>query len=995
MTITSELLKEIKFDDFVVLDLETTGLDPSHDQIIEIGAIRFFEGKVCDKFESLVNPNITIPDFITKLTGITDDDVKDAPDIDEIFDDLLQFVDDSPLIGHQINFDASFLEYRLRTQNGDFSNWEKETHRFQYLQNRRMDTLFLARIFLPFLQRFRLNTVAAYFDIDLENAHRAIEDARATGHIFLQLIERTVACNSQILQNIIRLLYKNSSRVKYYFKPILDYKTTHNIEMTSAGLSEDITYFQQHYNIIGEGDYLLEPIDAEGQLESISEERILKYLSEKGDLAQAIKNFEERSQQKEMAVQIAQAFNTSEFRIIEAGTGTGKSMAYLLPSVEWAVKNRNNHERVMISTNTKNLQEQLFFKDIPTVFSIADAKFKAVLLKGKSNYLCLDKWKATLIDMDQRLSAQERIRILPLMLWVEQTQTGDIAENVGFQLNQNWGLWSKLIAENSYCPGRVCKFYDDCFLMKARGNARKADIIVVNHSLLFSDLITDNSILGDYHNLVIDEAHNLEKVAGDYLGTRFNWWTFRNIYHKLYEEEPRQNGTLAQLEYRLSQSSSQNTVAERMIKQISRLKTEAIYFKRSTQNFFAELNSKLRHKYQKPSPNGYEETKIRYYKNFRFFSELFEMIEDLNYSLSNCKKRLSDLLDIYKEFKAETFPFQDQIHRELISIETDLEILDESFEFCITAEMDNYVYWLELPIRKDSTDVSFNAVPLNIAELLKKTLYDRLQVVILTSATLAVNESFDYYRTRIGMNLVESSQVKPALLGSPFDYENQILIAVSDFIDDPRNEQFSAQLSSLIKELHLKIPTGMLALFTNYSMLNVIYDQLRDYFESEKILFLAQGKSGSRTNIINQFRENKNSILLGTDSFWEGIDVPGEALELLLITKLPFDVPSEPLIAARMDQIRKSGGNPFLEYSVPEAIIKFRQGFGRLIRHKNDFGAVIVCDNRLSRMQYGQGFLGSLPVKAKIYRDKFSLYEDLHNWFVNKKMRAELSSKDL
>jgi predicted DnaQ family exonuclease/DinG family helicase len=713
----------------------------------------------------------------------------------------------------------------------------------------------------------------------------------------------------------------------------------------------------------------------------ISNQRIMQYLSQEGDLAGIITNFEEREQQKEMANLVAESFNEAHFHILEAGTGTGKSMAYLLPAAEWAVSNRNQNERIVISTNTKNLQEQLFFKDIPTVFTVADNKFKAVLLKGKTNYICLDKWKATLIDMDHRLSAQERTRILPLTLWVEQTQTGDIAENSGFQVNQNWGLWSKLIAENNYCPGRVCKFYDECFLMKARNNARRTDIVVVNHSLLFSDLVTDNSILGDYHNLIIDEAHNLEKVAGDYLGVRFNWWTFRNVYHKLYEEEPKKAGSLVQLEYRLSQANLNTTNIERIQKQIGRLQSESNLLKHTTHQFFSTLNLKLRDKYQNQRQGEFEETKIRYFKNFRFFNELYQTIEDLKSAIINCRRRLSDLLNVYNDLPAESFQFQDQIQRELISIETDLEDLLQSFDFCIEAEMENYVFWLELPLRKESTDVSFNAVPLNIAELLKKTLYDRLKTAIFTSATLAVNESFDYYKTRVGLNLVEAASVKSALLGSPFDYHNQLLLGISDFLDDPRNDRFSQQLAELIKKLHKNNPTGMLALFTNYTTLNLVYEHLKLHFESEKILLLAQGKSGSRTNIINQFREFKNSILFGTDSFWEGIDVPGEALELLLITKLPFDVPSEPIIAAKLEQIKKMGGNPFLEYSVPEAIIKFRQGFGRLIRHKNDFGAVIVCDNRLSRMQYGKQFIDSLPVTAKIYHDQSTLFMDLTTWF--------------
>jgi predicted DnaQ family exonuclease/DinG family helicase len=984
MPVNPEILKEINFENFVVFDIETTGLDPVNDRIIEIGAIQFKDGKENKILDTLINPGIEIPAHITKLTGITDSDVKNAPQIEDELDKLFDFIGESPIVGHQINFDASFLERQLRNINNDFNNWENEAQRFKYFRNLRLDTLFFCRIFLPFLQRFRLGSVAAYFGIDLENAHRAFDDARATGHIFLELIDRTIATDTQILRTIIRLLYPNSSRVKHFFQPILEFKQRQNIQVTSAGLNEDLKYFQEHYNIIGESNFLPEFSEDEVSNIPIDVDRIAAYLSDSGDLSRAIPNFEQRDQQIEMARQIATTFNDSRFLVVEAGTGTGKSMAYLLPTVEWAVQNRANNERVLISTNTKNLQEQLFLKDLPTVLAVSNQKFKAVLLKGKSNYLCLDKWKLTLTDMDKRLSPQERTRILPLISWAEQTSTGDIAENIGFQLNQNWGLWGKLIAENNYCPGRSCKFYNDCFLMRVRNNARRADIVVVNHSLLFSDLITDNSILGEYHNVIIDEAHNIEKTAGEYLGVRFNWWSFRNIYHKLYEEEPRKAGTLVQLEFRLTQGNQNREDAERLLKHVNRLKTACLEFKRVTNQFFTELNHNLRDRYQNKSKGEFDETKIRYFKNFRYFNDLFDLTEDLKTCIINCKNHIAHILNGFDEIRPDSFQFQDQIHRELISLETDFETLFTSFEFCLMADADDYVYWLELPLRKESTDVSFNAVPLNIAQLLKQTLYDHLKTAMFTSATLAVDTSFEYYNKRIGLDRVEHTQVGELLLGSPFDFANQLLLGIADFIDDPRGDAFPDQLSSIIKEIHYNHPTGLLALFTNYSTLNYLYEQLKTHFEMEKVLLLAQGKSGSRTGIINQFREDRNSILLGTDSFWEGIDVPGDALEMLIITKLPFDVPTEPLIAAKLEKIKQAGGNPFVEYSVPEAIIKFRQGFGRLIRHKNDIGVVLVCDNRLNRMRYGQQFLNSLPVPATVYTERETLYSDLTNWFLQK-----------
>jgi len=986
MPLPADLLRKIKYDNFVVVDLETTGLDPTVDRIIEIGVVRYIDGQEKDTFETLVNPGIPIPDFITKLTGITDKDVANSPKIDDVFDSLSSFIGNSPIIGHQINFDAAFLEYHLRNKYNDFGNWDNESQRFKYLSNIRMDTLFLSRIFLPFLQRFKLGMVAAYFGIDLERAHRAIDDARATGNIFLELTERVFACEIPILRLIIRLLYRNSSRVKNFFQPILDTKLNEKIEISPATIPEDITYAQQYFNIIGEADYDVPSMEMDVPIQPIDETKIINYFTNEGNLAKAINSFEEREQQIKMSKLVTDSLNNLEFLTVEAGTGTGKSMAYLLPAVAWATNNRENRERIVVSTNTKNLQEQLFFKDIPTVHAVSENKFKAVLLKGKSNYLCLDKWKSTLIDVDQRLTPSERSRILPLLLWADQTQTGDISENTGFQLNQNLGLWAKLIAENNYCPGRTCKYYNDCFLMKARNGARKADIVVVNHSLLFSDLVTDNSILGEYRNLILDEAHNIEKTAGDYLGIRFNWWSFRNAYYKLYEEQPRKTGTLMQLEFRMSKANLPEYLSDKLYKRISRLKTECIGLKRSTNAFFTELSQNLRSKYQKQNENGFGETKIRYHQKFKFFTEVSDQTDELKSAIRNTKKRLSDLLEIFHEIHHDAFQFQDQIHRELISIETDFETLHHAFDFCLVADSDQHVYWLELASRRESTDVTFNAVPLNIAELLKKSLYDSLNTAIFTSATMTVAESFNYFNNRIGLNLVDSQKVKSAILGSPFDYENQILLGVSDYLDDPRSDRFSDQLADLISEIHKNHPTGMLTLFTNYTTLNYLFNKLKLHFEGEKILLLAQGKSGSRTNIINQFREFKNSILFGTDSFWEGIDVPGEALELLVITKLPFDVPTEPLIAARMEKIKQTGGNPFMEYSVPEAIIKFRQGFGRLIRHKEDFGVVLVCDNRLSRMKYGLQFLDSLPVEANIFQDKSDLLSGLNEWFSKKQI---------
>ncbi len=982
MGLREELLKHLGLNTFVVVDLETTGLNPEMDRIIEIGAIRFVDGKEDAVFEELIDPGIPIPPFITSLTGIRNEDVQGKPSIEEIFPRLLQFMGDAAMVGQQVNFDAAFLEYQFRKQKNDFERWEDTQQRFKYLTNLRVDTLFLARIFMPFLNSFKLASLAREFDYDLDRAHRAVDDARATGHVFLELIDRALAAENHVLSNIINLLFPTSRRAKQFFIPVLKFKQMKNISATGQALVDDAYYAQDYYNVIGEKDYRFpELTDEFPELEPIDPQLVERYFAEGGHLSKAIPNYELRPPQIEMAHNVLKGLNERAYVVAEAGTGTGKSMAYLVPAIEWAVKNRAAGQRVIVSTNTKNLQEQLFFKDLPTLYATVENKFKAVLLKGRYNYLCLEKWHTVLTDMNQRLSRDERTRLLPLVYWVEQTRTGDIMENAGFQLERNIGLWEKLTAEPSYCPGKTCKYFEDCFLMKAREHARQADVVVVNHALLFADLASGRSTLGDYDVLVLDEAHNLEKTAADYLGVRVNYWSFRNLYHRVYDEEPNKSGTIVQIEYRLSTSKLDQDVKNRITRLTQKVKFSSLHLKEKTQIFYNEFSRMLRDQFGSREDPGTEETRIRYHKKFKFFRILEHEIDELRKALARFINDLNQLIDRLNDLDFNSFKFQAQLTREIISSYDRAKELLESFTFCLKAEELNYVYWLDLPRNERSNDVALHAVPLNIDELLNKMLYSSVETAIFTSATLAVNKSFDYFHSRLGLKDLQDRPLISTAFDSPFDYESQLLLTVTDFLPDPRSEEFSEAVKNLIIRLHQEQRRGMLILFTNYNMLNQMYEWLKPHFDAQHVLLLAQGKSGSRTNILNQFKENRESILLGTDSFWEGIDVPGDALQLLFIPKLPFDVPSEPIIAARMEAIKRRGGNPFMEYSLPEAIIKFRQGFGRLIRHRTDFGAVIIGDNRVSRMRYGQHFLNSISGKKEIVFEEESLFTLLDDWF--------------
>lgn len=978
MEIRKELLRHLGLGTFTVVDLETTGLDPEKDQIIEIGAIKYIDGVEAESFEQLINPGRPIPEFITRLTGISDDDVADKPKIEEIFPRLDTFLGGSAFVGQQVNFDASFIEYEYRKQNNDFQFWEDRVRRFKYLDNLRLDTLFIARIFLPFLRQFKLASLADYFGYDLTNAHRAVEDARATGHVFVNLVDRALAVDNSALINIINLLYPNSRRAKTFFVPVLNFKKINNIAASKDSLLDDARQAQQYYNIIGEKEYSFESPDDEPQLSPVFQSEVEAYFSETGRLASLIETYEFREAQLNMAAEISRGFNDGAFVISEAGTGTGKSMAYLVPAVQWAIKNRKANQRVVISTNTKNLQEQLFYKDIPMLYSAAKGGFKAVLLKGRANYLCLEKWHTVMSDLNQRLSQDERSRLLPLVLWVQQTRTGDIAENAAFQLERNFGLWQKFIAEPSYCPGRSCKYYKECYLMKAREHARHADLVVVNHSLLFSDLAADHSILDEYQNLILDEAHNIEKSASEYLGVRVSYWSFRNIYHKLYEEESKRSGNLQQLDLRMNQGRLSDEDKKQIGRQAQKVKRQSTALKEKVQIFYNDLNRVLRERYMN---SGAEENRVRYFKGFKFFKNLSDETERLKKALKELTSGLDRLITLLNGLDPEQFEFQEQLLRELIALQADAEALLEDFEFCLLGEAENYVFWLDIPRNERNNDIVLHGVPLNIAELLKNRLFERLHTTVFSSATIAVNGTFNYFESRTGLNLLEKKSVYSSVLGSPFNFAEQAGMGVLDFMPDPRNNDFTEALAAVIKDVYSKHQTGMLVLFTSYGLLNKMYEMLKPYFDGERKLLLAQGKSGSRTNLIFQFKEFKDSVLFGTDSFWEGIDVPGEALEILLIPKLPFDVPTEPVIAARMDEIKKRGGNAFFEYSVPEAVIKFRQGFGRLLRNKSDRGIVLVGDNRLSRMQYGKQFINSMPVDTKIYKSKDDMLDDIGTFF--------------
>jgi predicted DnaQ family exonuclease/DinG family helicase len=784
--------------------------------------------------------------------------------------------------------------------------------------------------------------------------HRAEDDARRCGKVFLKLLD--LLLNIGISEAFIAKKLLDSGAMFELFSDVAE-------SLKRAGTPAEPPAsegYSQNLLISNKPDFKISSIGS--TIEGI--------FHPQGYIAQKFPNYEWRPKQAEMAKDCADAFNQGDYLMAEAGTGTGKSFAYLIPAILFSIVEKC---RVVVSTNTKNLQEQLFYKDIPLLVDCLPFGFQSALLKGRANYICLRKWFEILIDPGAFLSDEERIQALCLLFWINRTTTGDIAENNGFRLERFWSLWSKVVSEAGNCLNQRCPQFKQCFLQKARNQASKSNIVVVNHALMLTDISADNAVLGEYHYLVVDEAHNLEKAASNHLGLEINIWTFRAFCNKLYRKDKVEIGLLFRLRQKyIGDNKTISDLVQHCISDVGKIRSNA-------GELFAVMGETAR-----TTLKEYDSAftaKKRYGSGSEVIRSGIQYVEDLLKDLTSLEKGLKRiaeaLVDIGEDILEESSPGLEAIAyaEEAKRLYTDLTAL-------IEADDADWVYWWELP-RKENNEIQLFAAPLNPKEILVQTFYPFLKSVIFTSATLKIGDSFEYYRDRLGLNELEEVEVECKDYGSPFDYERQALFGAPTFIPGPKSAQeFTSALAQIISDVVLKFRRGTLVLFTSYSQLNQIYNLVRPEMVKANVPLLAQGIEGSRSDILRRFLR-KRALLLGTDSFWEGIDAPGEALEILIVAKLPFDVPTEPLIEARMEKITREGRNAFAEYSLPEAVIRLRQGVGRLIRSNKDKGVVLICDNRIVSTGWGGTFRQSLPKKMEVLRSKEEVIASIAEIFDN------------
>ncbi len=620
-------------------------------------------------------------------------------------------------------------------------------------------------------------------------------------------------------------------------------------------------------------------------------------LSPKGPVAGALKGFETRQEQIQMALEAQKAFEQGHHLVVEAGTGVGKSFAYLVPVIEQVCKKKG---RVLVSTFTITLQEQLIHKDIPFLNRCLPVNFKAVLAKGRGNYLCKRRLEFAM-KKQVGLFNDAGSELRALRVWANESEKGSLSEA---PFSPAPDTWDAVKSEHGNCRGRRCKYFRDCFYWKARRRLEEADIVVANHALMFSDMVLKEmgaSVLPEYSYVVVDEAHNIERVAEDHFGIDITPGRVKYVLDRLHN--PRTNKGL--LVY---------SKADKLIKEASDIRS-------ASKRFFSQVG-----RWFEATKN---ETGGKCYKNF---------IDDC---LSGHLKSLTNgLARLKKQAKDEDVKFEYTRYADLCAA------LVRDLEAFLTQKRPDCVYWVEqIGSKKDV--YRLKSASLNVGEDVKRCLFDMYESVVLTSATLSSKGTeekggFEFFAGRIGLN-----DYKSAKLGSPFEYQRQVTVYIEKGLPDPNNQDFIEHASEKLKHYVSQTAGRAFVLFTSYSMLKKTADVMDQWFRQNKIELLQQGKGIDRARLLKSFKAGKKCALFGTDSFWQGVDIPGQALSNVIIVRLPFAVPNHPLLAGKLEQIRNNGGNPFFDYQLPSAVIKFKQGFGRLIRTKKDTGIVVVLDSRI------------------------------------------------
>lgn len=922
--------------EFIVCDLETTGFQPDKDKIIEIAIARIVDGAIVDSFTSLVNPQCSIPLKIQRLTGISEQQLASSPTWEELTGNIEGFLDPVPLVGHNIDFDRAFLEANLG--------------RLPFTAS--LDTLELARIIIPDAPGHSLAALSRHLGLKSRDQHRAMDDLLTTADLYLALAEKLERLGMEVMLRLLPLLRQGQSAWLQVIEPAAKGKISNFSQEKLSGRIQ-----------------VKEPASAakppRNNPEQVNGLDIEELLGPESPLAELLPNYEQRREQINMAAAVDTTLTEGKILLAEAGTGTGKSLAYLLPALLWSLR---LDQRAVIATNTINLQEQLWNKDVPLLQKLIDAPFQAALLKGRSNYLCLRRFfhladgVATLTPAEAKLAAR-------ILVWLQHTDSGDRAElNLYGPDNETW---LQLCSESESCLGGACRWHNRyCFVARARRSAENSHLLIINHALLFTDLTSEMKILPPHDTLIIDEAHHIEDTATMHLGRKVSssgigqWLSLagRNIKKLKGKTPPRDS--------------------KKWLGAISEAEKDRQELKENADTFFHCLAAACA-----AQTTGFNNNRFRLHKEPDPLARVDAEWQNLLYRwrgfLSGGFNTIRNLLE---EWTAGGEPWEEEL-QDLMFL-TGLGAGHLSDLLFIMGEPDgNYVYWLDVytyPNQQGHVNCTLHATPVDISRMLFEQLFNTPRSMVLTSATMTVNGNFDHFMNRCGLDLLPAERVHTRIMDSPFDYDNQCLLYIADGMPAPAEANADGYLDALTDTIYnLVLDTGgrTLVLFTAHKILRDVYYRIRPRLEESGICLLGHNLDGGRGRLVDEFIRDGRSVLFGSSSFWEGVDIPGEDLVSVIIVKLPFAPPNDPIQQARQELITSRGHNAFYGLSLPQAVIRFKQGFGRLIRSKRDRGAVVILDRRIIEKRYGRVFLNSLPVKTHLRGELTAFREKLAGWF--------------
>ena len=878
----------------MALDLETTGLTPRLDRIIEVGAVRFRGEEVLATFQTLVRPEVGIPPAVQDLTGIRDADVAAAPLPEQVLAELINFVGDSAVVAHSGGFDLSYLV--------DVDGTAVPYALF--------DTLDLARIVLPMAPSHSLPHLTSALGLTHHQPHRALSDADAARQLFMYLWRRARDFPPALLERMLEITAGWDDPVGEFLR-----------EAAGAGPTGEASVARPRPAPKPEPRAATPARDPQA---------IRALLGPEGPMAERLEDYELRESQLQMTLAIAQLYGRGGRLLVEAGPGTGKSLAYLVPAVHHAVA---SGERVVVATNTITLQEQLYLKDIPFLRSWLPFDFKAALLKGRSNYVSLRRWNRYLNAPSRRAdgswSGEEARFKLRMLVWLEQTSTGDRSEIKFNGLDEVFWLRAASTADD--CLAGHCENHRkrSCFYWNSRRQAQDADLIVTNHALLLADALAGGSVLPAHEHLVVDEAHQLEEAAVEALTVRVG------------EEELIESVEGTMTWYR----ATCGTPTERLRLGASRLR-------QLTSGFFQQARETVRalQPVNPLRPGRFEPVILD--DGARSAPEVVILEENARELIDTGRSLLRDLEAAVGQLQLET---HSHAERELDLFTAQLEDRIATLEQAFRQPRADRLYWIANERRSGRAIVQ--AAPTAAGGVLQERAFSGKETIVFTSASLAVSESFDYFKRGVGLARTSTHEM---VLASPFDYLSQALLCLPTDLLELSDPAFTDQVSEIVSDVAETIKGRTLVLFTSHQQLRDVSDRLRSRLARSGLRVLAQNVDGTRRQLLADFQSNTRSVLLGTSSFWEGIDVPGDALSCVIIVRLPFKVPTDPIQLARSATL----SDPFGQLALPEAVLRLKQGFGRLIRRRSDRGAVVLLDHRVGNRTYGPAFLEALPKAA-------------------------------